>query len=94
MGYLLARKDSTWDVAHLELPSSAVGIYQYDDPLPATIRRPSNRWREGPVDVMGENNLWARTLDTKPCYGISLSEFYREFFLDAFKELMGVLRRA
>ena len=100
MGYWFDRNDPTWDVARVGLPSAAVVIYQNVGPPPAAkkLRRPSKAWRKGPVEGMGASDqlldLWVRTLDEIPCYGSSLSEHYRKFFLDAFNELKDALRRA
>ena len=94
MGYWFDRNDPTWDVARVGLPSAAVVIYQEDDPLPAALQRPSEAWKGGPVEGMGGWDLWVRTLDEMPRYGSSLSEYYREFFLDAFNELKDALQRA
>ena len=92
MGYWFDRNDPTWDVARVGLPSAAVVIYQqYDDPPPEEMQRPSEAWSEGPVESLDDWILWARTLDEIPRYGSSLSEHYRQFFLDAFTELKGAL---
>ena len=97
MGYWFDRKESAWDVTRVGMPSAAVVIYQMDDdPLPAVLQRPSDEWRKGPVEGLGNWDrdtwdLWTRTLDEIPCYGSSLSEHYRKFFLDAFNELGGAL---
>ena len=96
MGYWFDRKDPTWNVERLELPSAAVVIYRDVVPLPAELECPSDAWTKGPVEGMrnfSEGNLWVRTLDEMPCYGSSLSEHYRKFFLDTFNELKGALNR-
>ena len=94
MGYWFDRKDPTWNVARLELPSAAVVIYQDEVPLPAELECPSDTWTNDPVEGMrnlGMGNLWVRTLDEVPRFGSSLSEHYRQFFLDAFHELKDAL---
>ena len=97
IGYWFDRSDRAWNVARLELPSAAVVIYQRGSPPDAQRRlkqrSPSDAWKKGPVEGMGGKDLWARTLDEIPCYGSSLSEHYRQFFLDAFNELKGALGR-
>ena len=40
---------------------------------------------------LGGHDLWARTLDNRPCHGDSLSELYRHFFLAAVCDLGQVL---
>ena len=93
IGYWFDRSDQTWDAARLELPSAAVAIYQRGGPPPAKLRSPSRAWTKGPVEGFGGKDLWVRTLDEIPCYGSSLSEHYRQFFLNAFAELKDALGR-
>lgn len=98
MGYWFNREDSKWNAAQLELPSAVVAIY-HDKNLPsAKLERPSNAWTDDPkytdyADYTGDKCLWVKVLNETPCYGTSLSDFYRKFFLGALSELKCALHR-
>lgn len=85
MGFRFDRRDATWNVDELELPSAAVLIFGND---PDAIERPSEKWQEGPLEGMGGGDLWAREISRRPPrYGAPVDEFYSRFFVRAFKEL-------
>ena len=91
MGFRFDRRDADWNVDTLELPSPAVTVFPHgvgDKKLP----RPSEHW-SGPVGGMGDSDLWVRQPVTgkMPRHGESLAEYYRDFYYDAFTELVTAL---
>ena len=93
-GFRYDRRDEYWDVDRLELPSPVVTVYpepnvQRDLELP---QRPEN-WETGPVEGWSKLGLWTRQPipGNMPRLGEPLDEYYKNFFLVAFGELMNAL---
>ena len=89
MGFRFDRRDANWNVDETELPSGAVTV---TDSETGKFPCPSGDWQKGPVEGMGQNDLWVKQTNEKPCHGESLSGFYRRFFLTAFVELSEVMK--
>ena len=65
---------------------------EHDQPERELPQLPEN-WTVGPVEGMGETDLWVRqpVPGKIPRFGEPLDEYYRDFFFNAFTELKNAL---
>jgi len=96
IGFQFDRRDKTWNVEDIELPSPFVAVLPVEEnkEVGECLPRPSDHWNEpGEVEKL-KKYKWVRqpVAGELPRLGEPLDDFYKNFFQQAFDELKQALQ--